>query len=273
LLAKSAGFCWGVQRAVDQARQLAKAGALPIHTDGPLIHNSAMMDALRKEGIEATSTPEELTEGILLIRAHGIPPERRARLRRLPVKLADATCPDVAHIQGSIRKYARKGYAVIIFGDVGHAEVLGLLGFAENGGYIVSTPEDVANLPELKPVCMVSQSTQLPASYSTVTAAVMARFPHAVVLDTICESTRNRQKELQTLAAEADVIVVVGDTNSANTRRLVELAKSLRPAFAVQSAVEINPAAFRTYRTVALTAGASTPDFILNSVRTALDAI
>ncbi len=246
---------------------------MPIHTDGPLIHNAAMIEALTKEGIRETSDPDSLTNGTLLIRAHGIPPERRERLRRLPVKLADATCPDVAHIQGTIRKYANNGHAVIIFGDNGHAEVLGLLGFATKGGWVVATPEDVLKLPELNPVCLVSQSTQLPAAYDVIASAVRTRFPHALVLDTICESTRNRQKELVKLAAEVDAIVIVGDTNSANTRRLVELARSLRPTFAVQSASEIAPAALRPYRTVALTAGASTPDFILNAVRTALEAI
>jgi 4-hydroxy-3-methylbut-2-enyl diphosphate reductase len=238
-----------------------------------MIHNAALMQALRKEGIEETSEPDKLTGGTLLVRAHGISPERRRALMRLPVKLADATCPDVAHIQGTIRKHARKGYAVIIFGDVGHAEVVGLLGFADNGGWVVSSPGEVAGLPDLDHVCLVSQSTQLPASYAAVATAVRGRFPHAVLLDTICESTKKRQSELEELATGVDAIVVVGDTNSANTGRLVELARSLRPTFAVQSAMEINPQAFRSYRSVAVTAGASTPDFILNSVRSALEAI
>lgn len=273
LLAKSAGFCRGVRRAVEQARHLASTGPLPVRTDGRLIHNAAMMQALSKEGIEETSNPENLTGGTLLIRAHGISPERRERLRSLPVKLVDATCPDVARIQGTIRKYARQGHAIIVFGDIGHAEVLGLLGFAEKGGWVVSSPEEVASLPLLDPVCLVAQSTQLPASYEAVAAAVRARFPQVVVLDTICESTRSRQEELVALASEAEAIVVVGDPNSANTRRLAELARSLRPTFQVQSAAELDPSTIRGFKTVALTAGASTPDFVLNAVRSALEGM
>jgi 4-hydroxy-3-methylbut-2-enyl diphosphate reductase len=273
LAARSAGFCWGVRRAVEQARQIAKTGPLPVRTDGRLIHNAPMMAALAKEGIEETDDPSGLKGGTLLIRAHGISPERREALRMLPLKLVDATCPDVARIQGTIRKYAGKGYAVIVFGDVGHAEVLGLLGFASNGGWVVSDPAEVAALPDMDPVCLVSQSTQLPASYDAVAAAVRARFPGAVILDTICESTRNRQKELVELAARADAIVVVGDPSSANTRRLAELARSMLPTFAVQSAAELDPAAIRRYKVVALTAGASTPDFVLNAVRAALEAM
>jgi len=273
VLAKSAGFCWGVRRAVDKARSLASAQKAPIHTDGPLIHNDQMMEQLRREGIQECADASTLDRGTLMLRAHGIPPARRARLRELPLTLVDATCPDVASIQGLIRKYARRGYHILIYGDEGHAEVEGLMGFAEGHGYVIGSPGDVAALPPLDRVCLVSQSTQFPEAFETVADAVRARFPGTEILDTICRSTRERQRELVEIAGQVDAIVVVGGAHSANTVRLVELAAAHRPTFHVQTADQLNPADFATCTGVGLTAGASTPAFVIESVKAALEAM
>lgn len=272
VLAKSAGFCWGVSRAVEKARSLAKSG--PVFTDGPLIHNEEMMDLLESEGISETDDMTGINHAKLLIRAHGIPPERRKQLAEACAEIIDTTCPDVAKIQGLIRKHARLGYSIIIYGDKGHAEVTGLLGFAEGNGYVVSSIDDVLNLPALPPpVCMVSQSTQFPACYSKIAATVKNRNPDMVVLDTICAATKNRQDELISIAPLVDVFVVVGGRHSANTVRLLELAKSLKPAFHIQTAEQINPDEFMNFKIVGLTAGASTPDFIIKKVYARLEQL
>ena len=271
ILAKSAGFCWGVRRAVEKARRLAREKKAPIWTDGPLIHNRQMMEQLAKERVHETSQPESLAGGTLLIRAHGIPPDRREMLSRLAVDLEDATCPDVAKIQGLIKRYAAHGCHILIFGDEGHAEVIGLLGYAENRGRVVNSVADVDRLPAMEPVCLVSQSTQFPASYEQIAGAVRRRFPGATVLDTICKSTRNRQQELMEIAAVADAVVVVGGLHSANTLRLVELARTLKPTVHVQTADELDPKDFLDMRTVGVTAGASTPEFIIEQVRQRLE--
>jgi (E)-4-hydroxy-3-methyl-but-2-enyl pyrophosphate reductase len=273
ILAKSAGFCWGVSRAVEKARHLAQDKHAPIWTDGPLIHNRQMVAELEKEGIRESARPEDLHDGTLLIRAHGIPPDRLRLLSELPLNLEDATCPDVARIQDVIKRHAAQGFHILIFGDPGHAEVIGLLGYAEQRGHVVSLPEDVDRLPNAHPVCLVSQSTQFPAAYAGIAAAVRRRFPDATVLDTICKSTKNRQQELVKIAAETDALVVVGGLHSANTLRLVELARTLRPTFHVQTADQIGPADFRGICTVGLTAGASTPQFIIEQVRTKLEGM
>jgi len=273
LVAQSAGFCMGVRRAVDRARQIADGATAPVHTDGPLIHNRQMMDQLRTEGIRECAHPESLTDGTLLIRAHGISPERRAALQRLPVCLEDATCPDVAKIQGLIRRHARRGFHVVILGDPGHAEVVGLLGYAEGRGHVVTGPADVDALPDMDPVCLVSQSTQFPETFAAVAEAIRRRYHTALVLDTICESTRNRQAELVRLAAEVDAFIVVGGVHSANTLRLVELAASLRPTLHIETADQLDRAALAPFRSVGLTAGASTPSFIIEAVRRALEAL
>lgn len=265
--AKSAGFCWGVKRAIEKARKLATESNTPIQTDGPLIHNRQMMEILKGEGVLPCDCPDKLQSGTLLIRAHGIPPERRKQLRRLPVKLQDATCPDVARIQSAIKQRAARGVMVVIYGDKGHPEVTGLLGFAGEPGRVINDSEEIASLPDHHPVTLVSQSTQFPSTYKTIAKKMLERFPDAEILDTICESTRQRQAELSEIARQVDAMVVVGGTHSANTRRLVELAESLCPVQHVETAEQLDLSKLAGCRAVGLTGGASTPDFLLEQVR------
>jgi (E)-4-hydroxy-3-methyl-but-2-enyl pyrophosphate reductase len=269
IVAESAGFCRGVRRAVEKARLVA-AGATPVYTDGPLIHNRQMMDRLRGEGVVECDDPACLAGGKLLIRAHGIPPARRHMLSQLPIELVDATCPDVARIQGLIRQHARRGCHVVVFGDPDHPEVVGLLGFAEERGHVVRDATEVDRLPAVTPVCLVAQSTQSPVAYREVEQAMRRRFRELTVLDTICASTKRRQDELAELAPRVDAFVVVGGTHSANTIRLVRLAQGMRPTFHIETAAELNADALKTFRTVGLTAGASTPAFVIEDVRHAL---
>lgn len=268
ILAKSAGFCWGVRRAVETARKTANADGSGVFTDGPLIHNAHMMELLEEGGVRQCADPATLPpDSTLIIRAHGIPPERHAELASLPIKLVDATCPDVARIQRIVRKHAEAGKTVIILGDHGHAEVVGLLGFASSRGRVVTSPQDVETLPkDLGEVCLVSQSTQSEKLFEDTSAAVIRRYPGATIVNTICNATRCRQRELESLAAKCEMFVVVGSSASANTQRLAQIASSLRPTVIVDSADELNRENFAGVSTVAVTAGASTPDFIIEQV-------
>jgi 4-hydroxy-3-methylbut-2-enyl diphosphate reductase len=272
LVARSAGFCWGVRRAVERALELARATPGPVHTDGPLIHNEQVMRRLHEAGVHETDAPESLHEGVLLVRAHGIPPERRTALRQLPVRLVDCTCRDVARIQGRIKAATEEGRTVIIYGDPGHAEVVGLLGFARGRGRVVASVAEAAALPDLSPCCLVAQSTQFPDAYAEVAVTVRRRCRDVVVLDTICEATKRRQDELRELAAQVDAFVVVGSRHSANTLRLAELARSLKPTIHVETGAELRPADVQGFRVVGLSAGASTPDEEVAAVRQRLES-
>ena len=273
LISAGSGFCWGVKRAIGKARNLSRRTPGTVYTDGPLVHSEQAMAQLRREGIEETRRPEALQEGALLIRAHGVTPERRAALKALDIPLVDASCPDVARIQGLVRKHARQGYHTLIYGDRGHAEVVGIEGYAEGRCHVITGINDVAALPALQRVCLVSQSTQSPSEYATVAQAVQTRFRDAVVLDTICAATRERQAGLEDVARHAEALVVVGGAHSANTRRLVELAQSLRPTIHIQVAEQLKAADFEGVNTVGLAAGASTPDGVIESVRQRLHAL
>ena len=166
--AKSAGFCWGVERAIQVAREEAQGGDRTVYTDGPLIHNSQMMDELGKEDIREVGDYQSDSkldlpaksekESVVVVRAHGISPERRKYLQNLGLPFRDGTCPDVGIIAGKIKAHAERGYEVVIFGDPNHPEVAGLLGYAKGHGHVITNEEDLHNLPKFKSgVVMVSQ--------------------------------------------------------------------------------------------------------------------
>lgn len=271
-----AGFCFGVRRAIEAAERLAReGGGAPVRTDGPLIHNNREVARLAALGVTACADPSALEPGSrLLVRAHGIPPARRAWLDALGLRVTDATCPNVTRIQRACARAAAEGRAVLILGDAGHAEVVGLLGCAGPRGAAVDGPAAVAALPDPgAPVALVAQSTQSEDLFRETAAAVLRRWPDARIENTICAATRDRQGDLEALAAQCDAIVVVGSPASANTGRLHRLAAALRPAFLVDSAADLRPADFAAFRTVGLTAGASTPDVLIDEAAAALEAM
>ena len=271
--ATSAGFCWGVRRAVECASATAEKTQGAVYTDGPLIHNPAMIRDLEGRGVRVATAPETLPEGsTLIIRAHGIAPEHRKYLESLPIKIVDATCPEVARIQGVIRAHVAQGYAIIIHGDKGHAEVVGLCGHAQGRGLVVESAEDVAALPaDIGKVCVVAQSTQEEAEFARVAEAVRQRFNEVQILDTICEATKRRQRELRSLAETCQKIVVVGSRMSANSLRLAHIASEVCPTVMVTDADELRAEDFAGITMVGLTAGASTPDTVIAAVHQRLE--
>ncbi len=284
--AKSAGFCWGVDRAIRIAREFATTKNKTVFTDGPLIHNRQMMETLGAEGIREIGDYQsrdaiELSEtdkanAVMVVRAHGISPERRKYLRDLGMDFKDATCPDVGIIAGKIKQHSRKGYATVVFGDPDHPEVIGLMGYAEGKGHVVQSMADVEALPPLGPlVCMVSQSTMFTHEFEALASRLRQQYPDAVVIDTICGATKERQNDLVKLVEQgAEAIVVIGGHHSANTRKLAKLATLQgKPTFHIETAKDLDPEAFRSYKVVGVTAGASTPDFIIDEVCSILEGI
>ncbi|MEK6654698.1 MAG: 4-hydroxy-3-methylbut-2-enyl diphosphate reductase [Thermodesulfobacteriota bacterium] len=271
-LAKTAGFCMGVKRAVDMVIDMARQkGREIIYTYGPLIHNPQTVELLRKRGIVPIGSLDEIdctpAGAVMVVRAHGISPAERKKIKEKGFRIIDATCPKVAHVQAIIRKHAAAGFTVLIAGDREHPEVNGLLGFAGEAGIVLGAPEEVERLPELAKVCVVAQTTQNMDEYAAIVRSIRKRFPDAVVFDTICDSTEKRQTEIKALAAGTDAVFVVGGLNSANTRRLAELAKLQgKPAFHIETADELQRIDIEPYRRIGVSAGASTPNWIIDRV-------
>lgn len=277
--AKSAGFCWGVERAIQVAREESEGGRRRVYTDGPLIHNRQMMDALGKDDIQEVGdyqSKKEIDvegsdekESVVVVRAHGISPQRRDYLKGLGLPFRDGTCPDVGIIAGKVKSHAEKGYKIVIFGDPEHPEVIGLLGYANENAYVVNQEDDISNLPDLgDQVAMVSQSTMFTHEFKHLSSLLAEKYPNMLVFDTICGATKERQSDLVELVKDgADAIVVIGGKHSANTRKLAKLASSHdRPTFHIETAEDLIPSDFDNFRVVGVTAGASTPEFIIRKV-------
>lgn len=267
LLARSAGYCMGVRRAIELALQAAQEEGREVYTHGPLIHNPQALEELRSKGVIPLPSSGPVPRAAVVVRAHGVPPEDLERLAREAERVVDATCPKVSTIQQKIAEYSGRGYAVVIAGDADHPEVVGLLGHARGFAQVVSAPEEVDSLPELGPVLLVAQSTQDEEVFDAIRERLVARFPQAEALATICQSTHRRQSEVRELAGQVDALVVIGGRNSANTRRLAEIARALgTPSHHVETAEELPLEDLRPLARVGVTAGASTPAWIIEQV-------
>jgi (E)-4-hydroxy-3-methyl-but-2-enyl pyrophosphate reductase len=273
LIAKTAGFCMGVRRAVEMVLEAPDKHDGPICTYGPLIHNPQVLSLLEEKGITVCDRIPPSGSGTVLIRAHGVPPQAKEGLTAAGFKVIDATCPRVIRVQTIIRKHAAKGYASIIIGDRDHPEVIGLKGYAGNNGHVAATLEELQHLPEFEQAIIVAQTTQNTRLYETIKSWAAAQAPHYKIYDTICDSTEKRQAEVQCLAAQVDAVIVVGGKKSGNTQRIYEVARnSGKPAFHIETEEELDLDALAHFRQVGVTAGASTPNWQIKKVCRALES-
>src|SRR5208337_4899108 len=267
VLARTAGFCIGVKRALEMVLEAINETPTQIYTYGPLIHNPQVLELLRERGITVLKPGDAVPQGLVVIRAHGIPPRDRRQLEGGASRIIDATCPRVAKVQAIIRRWAAKGHATIIVGDADHPEVEGLLGYTGGRGHVVAKAREVAALPELGAPIVVAQTTQSEALFEERVGEIKARFPGARIFNTICDATAFRQAEVQELASHAEALVVVGGRNSGNTQRLVEISRATGiPTYHVETEQELDLEEMSRYHTVGVTAGASPPHWLTGNV-------
>ncbi|RPH51766.1 MAG: 4-hydroxy-3-methylbut-2-enyl diphosphate reductase [Desulfobacteraceae bacterium] len=266
-IARTAGFCMGVRRAVEMALDMPRKYKGPIFTFGPLIHNPQVIGLLEQKGITVINSIPEKGTGTVLIRAHGVPPGIKKKLKNSGFTVIDATCPRVIKVQTIIGKHTKQGFASIIIGDKNHPEVIGLLGYAGGKGYVVSKIEDLESLPEFEKAIIVAQTTQNIVLYESVKKWVEDKYPYYRLFDTICNSTLMRQSEVKEIAKSADAIVVVGGHSSGNTQRLAEAARQAgKPSYHIETESELDLDALSSARSIGITAGASTPNWLIKRV-------
>ena len=271
--AKTAGFCFGVNAAVTKAFQLAEQSNGPIYTYGPLIHNPSVISRLAGMGVETVENPEDerLSHADVIIRAHGVTPEVMTRLQSRQCRVTDATCPFVSKIHKLVKAEYSKGKQIVIIGDPTHPEVIGINGCCQNSALILDSEESARELTrrisEDTEISVVTQTTFNVKKFENISGILKKAFDKLEFFDTICSATSLRQKEAETIAAEVDLMIIVGGRNSSNTLKLYELSRQLcGNVKLVETAEELDREWFKNIFKVGVTAGASTPSWVIEEV-------
>ena len=272
-IAKTAGFCFGVERAVNSVYEQIKKGG-KIYTYGPIIHNESVVEDLAKKGVEVISSEEELKQvkdGTLILRSHGVEKKIYDILEKNGIAYVDATCPFVKKIHKIVEKASNEGDTIIIVGNPAHPEVEGICSYINGDFYVVESVEEAAalNLAKDKKITIVSQTTFNSTKFKDIVDIFDKKGYYSSVVNTICNATAERQSEAKTIAAEVDAMIVIGGAHSSNSRKLFEIcSKECNLTFFIQTKDDLNRVELpESVELVGITAGASTPKKIIEEVQ------
>ena len=274
ILAESAGFCFGVKRAVDTVYEQAEKEE-KIYTFGPIIHNESVVDDLKKRGVRVVHSLEELEKqekGTVIIRSHGVEKRIYEEIKKLGFSIVDATCPFVLKIHKYVEKYSKEGYYIIIIGNEKHPEVVGIKGWCNpKETAVIETAEEAEKfmLSKEQKVCIVSQTTFNNNKFKELVEIIQKKGYNINVLNTICNATEERQTEAKCIAARVDAMIVIGGRHSSNTQKLFEICKNeCENTYYIQTYKDLVRSEFKSVDNVGITAGASTPNNIIEEVQT-----
>ena len=272
-LAKTAGFCFGVRRAVDTVYEQVEQTDGPIYTYGPIVHNEIVVQELEEKGVKVLNSEEELkslTGGTVIIRAHGAGKKVYGLLEQQGVRLVDATCPFVKKIHRIAQKEEANGRHILIIGNAKHPEVEGIRGWCEKASYVVESADEARNLtfPAGEKLCIVSQTTFNYNKFEDIVEIISKKGYDIIVLNTICSATEERQTEAREIASDVDAMIVIGGSHSSNTQKLFEICKKeCENTYYIQSRDDLDLKTSQSIRCVGITAGASTPNKIIEEVQ------
>ena len=273
-VAKSAGFCFGVQRAVDSVYKELEENSGKIYTFGPIIHNEQVVEDLNKRGIEVIDTVEQLKkikEGTVVIRSHGVAKEIYDILEQQKLKMVDATCHFVKKIHNIVLDESNNGKTIIIIGNDNHPEVEGIKGWVNGEVIVINKEEQIEklSLPEQTKACIVSQTTFNHNKFKYLVEIIRKKGYDITVVNTICNATHVRQVEAQKISSKVDGMIVIGGKNSSNTQKLYDICRNeCENTFYVQTVKDLNLHELKSLKSIGITAGASTPKNIIEEVRT-----
>ncbi len=274
IVAKTAGFCFGVKRAVDQVYEQIQKARGPVYTFGPIIHNEEVVRDLEEKGVKVLETVEELEklkEGTVIIRSHGVGRYVYDLLDREGITVVDATCPFVKKIHRIVAEQKEKGRRVVIIGNPDHPEVEGIRGWGAEDTLVVKDASQIDDLPlcQGEKLCVVSQTTFNYNKFQDLVEKFKKIGYDIIVLNTICNATQERQVEAKRIASEVDAMIVIGGRHSSNTQKLYEICqRECKNTFFIQTLGDFNPECVNSVRSVGITAGASTPKQIIEEVHT-----
>ncbi len=278
-VAKTAGFCFGVERAMEHVYEQIQKGQPPIYTLGPIIHNEEVVKDLEKKGVKVLPDIDclrELNEGTVIIRSHGVGKAIYDRIKQQGLCLVDATCPFVKKIHRIVQEQNQLGRQIIIIGDSSHPEVEGIQGWADERTLVVKNEKELNDLPDLRKekLCIVSQTTFNYNKFKELVEKFSEKGYDILVLNTICNATQERQVEAERIASQVDAMIVIGGKNSSNTRKLYEICrKECINTYYIQTLGDLDPESVSSVRSVGITAGASTPKNIIEEVHTNVRAV
>jgi len=267
ILAKSAGFCFGVKRATQMAFEAA-AEYEHICSLGPVIHSPQVVKKLAEQGVEVVTDVEDIPPGSVIIRSHGVTAEEMDKIREKDLTIVDATCPFVKKAQEYAARLSEEGYTIVIVGELEHPEVQGIVSFSgDQVAHVVADAQQAAKLPRMKKVGIVAQTTQLYENLKEIMDVCLEKCQELRVYNTICDATSVRQNEAREIARTVDLMFVIGGHASANTSRLAGICKEIQPqTWHIETTEEINPEWFCGVKKVGVTAGASTPRWLIDEV-------
>lgn len=275
ILAKSAGFCFGVKRAVDTVYQQAEETEGKIYTYGPIIHNEEVVSDLAQKGVQVVDTKAELEsckDGTVIIRSHGVGKEIYDLLNKEGISYVDATCPFVLKIHRLVEKYSKENYHIVIIGNSDHPEVQGIKGWSSNQAEttVISSKEEAEKftLKTPKKICVVSQTTFNNKKFKELVEIINKKGYDIIVLNTICNATQERQAEASEIAGQVEAMIVIGGKTSSNTQKLFEICKKeCENTYYIQTMRDLDLSKLQSINSVGITAGASTPNKIIEEVQ------
>ena len=273
ICAKTAGFCFGVNKAVNMVYEQIEKSRLPVYTFGPIIHNEIVVSELSQKGVKVLHDVKELDdlkEGTVIIRSHGVSREIRERMNRDGICCVDATCPFVSRIHKIVQEDSRAGAVIVIAGNPEHPEVQGICGWAEGPVYVVNSDEELTGLPAApgSKITFVAQTTYNYQKFQDFVEILKKMDYDVKVRNTVCSATEERQSEARIIAQKVDAMIVIGDRHSSNSRKLYEICnRQCKCTYFIETIVDLEPKPFQSISDIGITAGASTPKKLIEEVQ------
>ncbi len=264
VLAEYLGFCYGVKRAIKIARENADGKSCTL---GPIIHNPQMVARLKSEGVDSVENLTDIEGGTIIIRSHGVGPQVYEQAKAKGLKIIDATCPYVKKAQLSAKKLVEEGYQVVIIGEKNHPEVKSIFEWSNNEAVILETEEEAKQFSSCQKLGIVSQTTVSGERFKKIVMQLTDKSTEIKILRTICTATDQRQAAAMELAEKVELMLVIGGKNSANTTRLAQLCRSKCKTYHIETAEELSPEWLNEIEKIGITAGASTPGWIIREVQ------
>ncbi|EOD01639.1 bifunctional 4-hydroxy-3-methylbut-2-enyl diphosphate reductase/30S ribosomal protein S1 [Caldisalinibacter kiritimatiensis] len=267
ILAENSGFCFGVEKAINTAIEVVNNENKKIYSLGPLIHNNQVINMLNKKGLEIIDDITDIDNGKIIIRSHGVPFNTIQLAKQRHLEIIDTTCPFVKKIQLKVKKYYEKGYAIVIIGNPKHPEVIGINGWCNNSAHIINSENDIDDIPKYDKICIVAQTTARKDKFNKLSKLISTKGREVKIFNTICNATKLRQEACKKVAKKADAIVVIGGFHSSNTQKLAQISRKFCPnTYHIETAEQLPLDKLINCDIVGVTAGASTPDWIIKEV-------